>query len=160
MSVRIDGDIRKLAIKINSLRNVDFKAINQVISEGLRSSTRERFKEQRTPDGKSWETSIRASTTGGSTLTDSARLKNSIRSRSDKSGAAVGTNLIYAKTHQFGTRRVIRAKSTKGLRFKVNGQWMTKQKVKINIPARPFLGIGDEDTKEIRAVLQNVLMEE
>ena len=66
-------------------------------------------------------------------------------------GAAVGTNTIYAATHQFGAEdRTIRAKKGKYLRFQTGNGWVTVEKVTVNIPARPFLGISEEDQKEIR----------
>lgn len=156
-SIRLEGDTTRLMKKLSQLQNMNVKGINTAIGEGLRTSTADRFKEQKEPSGKSWRTSIRASTQGGVTMTDSARLKSSIRSKSDKTGAAVGTNVKYAATHQFGDKRTIRAKSSKGLRFNVGGQWVTKNKVKVNIPARPFLGISKDDEQEIRGILEDAL---
>jgi len=156
-SIRLEGDTRQLMKKLQKLQNTDTKGINKSIAESLRTSTGERFKEQKEPSGKKWKNSIRASEEGGVTLTNTARLKNSIKSVADKSGAAVGTNTIYAGTHQFGARRTIRAESARGLRFKVGGKWVTKKKVKINIPARPFLGISKDDQEEIKGILEDAL---
>ena len=53
--------------------------------------------------------------------------------------------------HQFGAEdRTIRAKKGKYLRFQAGNGWVTVEKVTVNIPARPFLGISEEDQKEIR----------
>ncbi len=157
-SIRLEGDTRQLLRKLQKLKNIDKKGINKAIGEGLRSSTVERFSTQKAPDGKKWRNSIRASEDGGVTLTKTARLKNSIKSYGDGAGAVVGTNTIYAGTHQFGARRTIRAESPKGLRFKVSGgKWVTKKKVKVNIPARPFLGISKEDQEEIRDTIEKAL---
>ena len=71
---------------------------------------------------------------------------------------AVGTNSIYAATHQFGDpHRVIRAKKKKNLKFKINGQWVSKKNVVVNIPARPFLGISEEDDEDIRSILDTMI---
>lgn len=161
-SIRLEGDVRKLTKRLRALENVDIRAVGLVLAEALRTSTRERFKEQKDPDGKSWQPSIRASQTGGSTLTDTARLKNSIKSRADLTGFAIGTNLIYARTHQFGEKGrevTIRAKTSKGLIFKIGERWIRKRqvKVKIKIPARPYLGISEEDMLEIKGTLEDVL---
>lgn len=157
-SIRLEGDTRQLLRKLQKLKDIDKKGINKAIGNSLRSSTVERFSTQKAPDGKKWRNSIRASENGGVTLTETARLKNSIKSYGNESGAAVGTNTIYAGTHQFGARRTIRAESPKGLRFKVSGgKWVTKNKVKVNIPARPFLGLSEEDQEEIRGILEDAL---
>jgi phage virion morphogenesis protein len=139
------------------MENTNFKGINQAIAESLRTTTRERFKDQKSPSGKEWKKSIRARERGGVTLSDSARLKNSIRSRSDGSSAVVGTNTIYARTHQFGDTRTIRARAKNGLKFKIGNKWVTKKQVTIRIPERPFLGISEEDTKEIQSILEDAL---
>lgn len=160
-SIRLDGDVRRLMKRVGKLKDIDFKAANLTLAETLRSSTRERFKTQKSPEGKAWKTSIRAAEEGGSTLTDTARLKNSIKSTADSSGFAVGTNTIYGRTHQFGEEsRTIRAKGNKRLRFKINGQWVTAKKVVISIPARPYLGISDEDMAEIKGTLKDLLGED
>nr|DAZ33165.1 MAG TPA: virion morphogenesis protein [Caudoviricetes sp.] len=158
-SIRLEGDTKRLMNKLKKLQNIDTKGINSAIAEGLRTSTLERFKEGKDPADKRWQTSIRAASEGGKTLVQTAQLRNSIRSKADKSGAAVGTNVKYAATHQFGAKRTIRAKSSKGLRFNVGGHWVTKDKVKVNIPARPFLGISKEDEEEIKGILEDALGE-
>ena len=102
------------------------------LGEGVRESTLERFKEGRAPDGRRWKTSIRAATTG--------------------------TNAKHAATHQFGDQgRTIRARKAKNLRFQVGGQWVSKKQVKVNIPARPFLGLSDEDMQEIKATTEEFI---
>lgn len=158
-SIRLEGDTTRLIKRLKQFQDIDVKGINSNIAEGLRTNTLDRFKESRDPTGKKWKTSIRAASEGGKTLIQTAQLRNSIRSKADKSGAAVGTNVKHAATHQFGDKRTIRAKSNKGLRFNVGGQWVTKNKVKVNIPARPFLGISKEDEEEIRNILQDAFKE-
>ena len=89
---------------------------------------------------------------------DSAQLRNSIHTRSEASGFAVGTNAKHASTHQLGAKnRLIKAKRKKYLRFKVNGRWVMKKKVKVTIPARPFLGLSDDDLQEIRETTEDFL---
>ena len=45
------------------------------------------------------------------------------------------------------------------LRFKVNGVWISTKQVHVRIPARPFLGISEDDDKMIRAELKAALEE-
>lgn len=92
-SIRLEGDTQAALRKIRSFAELDKKRINAAISEGVRESTIERFHTSNGPDGRRWETSIRAATEGGKTLVQTAQLRNSIRSKSDASGFAVGTNV-------------------------------------------------------------------
>ena len=135
------------------------------MSEAMRTYTLDLFRNEKAPDGQRLKSSIRASTEGGKTLTNTARMKNSIHSQSDASGFAVGTNTIYASTHQLGEpgRKItIRAKTSKGLVFRIDGKWIRKRQVtvKVKIPARPFLGLSEDDMQEIKATLEDALGEE
>ena len=137
---------------------IDKKNLNAALAEAARESTLERFRQSRDPSGKRWKTSIRAATVGGRTLIDTAQLRNSIKSYYDEKGFAVGTNVKHGSTHQFGEPgRTIRAKTTRGLRFQVGGQWVTKKQVKVKIPARPFLGLSKEDMREIKATVEEFI---
>ena len=101
------------------LHEAGLLAVEMCIRDRLRTSTVERFTEEKSPEGTSWKTSIRAREEGGKTLTKTTQLKNSIRSEVSDGGLAVGTNDIRAATHQFGDERTIRAKNKKYLTFKV-----------------------------------------
>ncbi|MFR1008017.1 MAG: phage virion morphogenesis protein [Ruminococcus sp.] len=97
---------------------------------------------------------------GGLTLTMTGQLKSSINARATEEGAEVGTNLVYAATHQFGASgRVIRAKNKPYLAFEYHGRTIRKKQVTVNIPARPFLGISDEDRQEIKSLVEEALSE-
>ena len=149
-SIRLDGDTRAMLRRIRSFSEIDKQGINAALAEGARESTLERFKQSKGPDGRRWKTSIRAAQEGGKTLIQSAQLRNSIHDKSDASGFAVGTNVKYAATHQFGEPgRTIRARKKKALRFQVGGKWVTKKQVRITIPARPFLGIDGQDKADV-----------
>lgn len=154
--VRIEGDIGPLKQMINRLSNLDKRGINKVIAEALRTSTIERFEKEKTPEGKRWKSSIRASSEGGKTLSKSGLLKTSIKDESSEAGVAIGTNSIYAATHQFGDSRTIKARG-KVLRFKVGGFWRSAKVVKVNIPKREFLGISEDDMAEIKATLNDFI---
>ncbi|PHS34903.1 MAG: phage virion morphogenesis protein [Alkaliphilus sp.] len=156
--IRLEGDVRGLMKKIANLKNIDLRGVNLTLGETLRTSTVQRFKDEEDPDEKAWEPSIRAKEENGKTLTSTALLRRSIKTSVSGSGFAVGTNKIYAATHQFGDEgRTIRAKSSKGLRFKIGSRWITKKKVVVNIPARPFLGISEKDMTEIKRTLEELV---
>lgn len=160
-SIRIEGDTRAMLRKIRSFSEIDKKSINAALAEGVRESTLERFKQSKDPSGKKWKMSIRASSENRKTLIQSSQLRNSIKSVSDATGFAVGTNAKHAATHQFGeSGRTIRARKKKALHFMVDGKWVYKKQVRIRIPARPFLGLSDEDMREIKATVEDFIAQE
>ena len=61
-----------------------------------------------------------------------------------------------------GRKITIRAKTSKGLVFRIDGKWIRKRQVtvKVKIPARPFLGLSEDDMQEIKATLEDALGEE
>ena len=46
--------------------------------------------------------------------------------------------------------------------FRIDGKWIRKRQVtvKVKIPARPFLGLSEDDMQEIKATLEDALGEE
>lgn len=163
-SIRLEGDIRRLMKRIRQFSELDKKRLNNVLSSVVRASTIDRFKTSRTPEGKRWEPSRRAEQEAGKTLVKTGIMKNSIRRSANDSGFAVGTNNIYAATHQLGEpgRRItIRAKTSRGLIFKIDGHWIRKKQVtiRIKIPARPFLGLSEDDMAEIKGTIEDFLEE-
>ncbi len=111
------------------------------IGEYLVSSTLERFEAGKDPDGRTWTPSARAWTQGlkgrrsrgfGRTLVDKGRLRGSIVYEATPQRVVVGTNVVYAAIHQFGG--------------------MAGRGRKVRIPARPYIGINEDDVKEIRGM--------
>ena len=139
VKVELNGDTGDLLKRLNKMKNLDVRGVLNSIAEGLRTSTVERFTDEKSPEGKSWKQSIRAKESGGKTLTQTTQLKTSIRSEVSNTGLAVGTNDIRAATHQYGDERTIRAKNKKYLSFQIGGKWIKAASVRVNIPARPFL---------------------
>ena len=125
------------------------------IGNMLVNSVLSRFQTRNGPDGKPWKPSIRALTEGGVTLTDRGHLRDSITHRTGPDSVEVGTNLTYAAIHQFGG--TIKAKTARGLKFRIGDRWSTKQSV--DIPARPFLGLDAGDRDEITEILRDHLAE-
>jgi phage virion morphogenesis protein len=117
-------------------------------------STQMRFEREEDPDGNPWPMSVRAVMQGGRTMTDTARLVQSLTHIASDAGVEVGTNVVYAAVHQTGG--TIRARASAGLRFRVNGSWVAKQEV--TLPKRAFLGLDEDDEKEIAAIAGDWLM--
>ncbi len=143
-------------------------------------STRHRFDTETGPDGQKWKPSLRAQITGGRTLTERGHLVGSISGRHGRDFAEWGANRIYAAIHQFGgeiekpaqTRMVRHRTDAKGnlLRSKImngNGlvfaknshkrvsiRWFIQHGHTVNMPARPFLGLSDEDSANILNIIE------
>lgn len=164
ISARVQGsaaiDARLAAL---AAANGDLSDLMDGIGFYLESSTIERFGTETDPDGKPWEKSQRAKDEGGKTLTDSSRLKSSISRRFSPSDAEVGTNVIYARPHQYGmddtvtvpahTRTINQAFGRSipgGLTIQV-GSFERQMKMF----KRSFLGISAEDEEEILALAED-----
>lgn len=147
MQVRTDGQakVEQTLARLVS-RMSDTLPLMDGIGLYLESATIERFDREQAPDGSKWKPSHRARAEGGKTLTDSARLKQSITHNASATRVEVGTNVIYAAVHQFGAK--ISAKSKKGLAFTLPGVGLVFAK-SVTIPARPFLGMSAEDETEV-----------
>ena len=135
--------LQELIIKLKKLENFDFNGIKAAIGQSLRTSTMERFRNQEDPEGKKWVASIRTKESGGSILSDTSILRNSIGVYRQSKSVELGTNTIYAAAHQFGDQRIIRAKG---------------RAIKRNIPKRSFLGLNDEDIEEIKGMFEKEII--
>lgn len=150
--MEVHGDWKKLTKVLNRLENVDFAKLHENIGEVLISTTHERFRNGRAPNGSKWKRGLKGT---GQTLVQSRLLRNSVTKRFSREGVEVGTNIKYARIHQKGG--TIRAKKAKFLRFKVGSRWAMKKSVKI--PARPFIGISTDDKQEIMRLFRETISE-
>lgn len=100
IAVQVTGldDVKR---KLNALKIPKAEG-HQVIAGVLKSGAKKRFVTQKAPDDTSWEPSKRALQEGGTTLRKKSHLMNSITARADATAAYVGTNIAYARIHQFG----------------------------------------------------------
>ncbi len=94
--------------------------------------------------------------TGGIVLNDSGRLKQSITMSADNSQVMVGSNLIYARIHQFGG--IIKPKRSNALCIPIGGDRIVQVK-KVEIPARPYLTITNKENSEIVNEAKEYIME-
>lgn len=153
MGLVLAGDFAKFKRDISQLKDLDKIGLAKKIGEALVSSTQARFETQKGPDGAEWPVSHRAANTGGQTLSDTGRLKNSISYHATAQGVEVGTNVKYAHVHQNGA--VIKPKKAKYLRFRIGTTWARKKLV--TLPPRPFIGISDADVEEIDGTIMDHL---
>lgn len=103
------------------------------------NSTRDRFTTGTDPDGNAWKPSHRVMEKGGKTLIKSGRLLSSLTRDSGDDFAQWGSNAIYAAIHQAG------GKAGRGH--------------KVEIPARPYLGINSDDEASIVDIINQHLAE-
>lgn len=120
------------------------------------NSTKQRFDDGVGPDGNAWKPSRRVMERGGKTLIDSSRLLDSITSDSGDDFAQWGSNAIYAAIHQAGGE--ISAKNGKSLFFRTPDGSERRVK-KVTIPARPYLGVNDDDEANIVDIVNQHLQE-
>ncbi len=135
----------------------DLTPVMTDIGAQLRQHVDERFEDERGPGGVPWKQSRRAREQKGQTLSDTGRLRQSITFRAARDSVEIGTDVRYAAVHQFGA--TICAKTAKGLRFKVglggSGGWRRLRQV--TIPARPFLGLDQQDLAEVDVIVRRHL---
>lgn len=127
-----------------------------MVGAALVSDVQSRFEEGRGPGRSPWPESLRAKLQGGKTLIDSNRLASSVTHQASARGVLHGTNLIYAAIHQFGG--TIEAKSAERLAFRLADGGFARPRA-VTIPARPFLGIDDEQEAIVGAELEAWLAE-
>ena len=111
------------------------KALLAEVGEAMVSSTMQRFIEGVGPDGTPWTPSQRALAQNGKTLVDKAHLQNSISAAVTSDAVFWGSNLPYAQIHQKG------GKAGRGK--------------KVTLPARPYLGLNNDDREEIAAIVSD-----
>lgn len=130
------------------------QALMESIGDALVSGTLKRFDAEEDPQGRKWEPSGRASEEGGQTLTSKGRLRDSIDRVATPDKVMVGSNLAYARIHQEGG--IITPKNAKKLVF--TGRGGKKVAVdKVTIPARPYLGVSEDDMDDVKAAMTNFL---
>lgn len=122
--------------------------ILRAIGDGLVRNTSRRFDLGYDPYGNPWADLNAAYESGKRNtriLQESGRLVQSISREVVGRELAVGSNVAYAAIHQFGG--TIRPKRGPYLVFRLAGAVVKTREV--FIPARPYLGIGDEDEDTI-----------
>ena len=172
-SIEITHNVDDILDAFNQLleRSENLAPVMKDIEGVLADATERAFDEEATPNHDPWE-DLSASTKAQrqdkgpwpvQKLHQSGRLASSIDTDSDETGAIIGSNAVYAAIHQFGAddlsvqipehnRRISQAFGKK-LSFPVY-QTVKSHSAKLNIPARPFIGLGPEDEDDILEILR------
>lgn len=143
---------------LQELRGFDRFELLDGVGAIAETQTRRRISDEKTsPDGVRWpswsESYAQTRPPGKSLLQDSGALLDSVAYYVEGDAVFVGEGVEYAHVHQDGARipaHVIRARNGKGLAF--NG--IVRRSVQFpgaTIPARPSLGVSDENGEEITA---------
>ena len=131
----VDDSALRAALARLAQAGADLRAPFATFGEHLDLVARERWDHQVAPDGSPWQDLKRATWRRKRTnqiLVESRDLRDTLRYVPDADELAFGTDRLYGATHQFGA-------DERG------------------IPARPFLGITDEDEIELTEILKDWL---
>lgn len=135
LSVRVRCDLQPFEDKLDRLVEMDFAGLHRKLGNVVLNDTLDAFRKGQSPFGEKWKVSGRVVAAGGrrkrlgerpagKTLVDTGRLRASLHVAADQDSAEVGTDLIYARIHQFGGET-----GRRGARF--------------DMPARPYMPIDE-----------------
>lgn len=160
VDIKIDVDNQAVAETLQRLGNIEpyLPPLLQSIAEYAIQSTRERMAREESPDGSKFaplNPLYAAAKKGPRILAESGTLAETLFWQMDGADAvAWGSNAIYARIHQEGG--VIKAKTEKGLAFRLGDQLV--QVMSVKIPARPYIGLSEADLVEIPEILVDGLL--
>ncbi|MGK9234777.1 phage virion morphogenesis protein [Inquilinus limosus] len=155
VSIRVDDAAVEAAVGRVVDRLTNARGLYDAIGAAMVVSTQMRFEREQAPDGNPWPPSLRAKLEGGKTLQKSGLLVGSITHVADDHGVEWGSNAPQARIHQLGGTIV--PKQAGALHFKLPGDLGWRTVASVTVPARPFLGIDDEDRAEIEAQVEDWL---
>lgn len=146
-TIRLEDAGAARALDALAAASTDKTELMDEIGRALVSSAVERIGTTNvSPDGVAWDPSHRAQRDGGKTLHDSGLLMRSINAWAAPDHVVVGTNVVYAGVHQLGAATgslgLWSGTDKNGRDIEVKSPWG-------DIPARPYLGISDEDQATI-----------
>lgn len=150
--------LKPLEARVRIMAGMDTSALMPRLGEYLQRSTQDRFKSQTSPDGATWDVLAprtlarkeKKKLNPGKVLTERGLLRKGIAWQLlNKSTVEVGSNLAYAAAHQFGMKQGYAGRGKyKTRRGSFPIPWG-------DIPARPFLGLSDQDKRKIDAIIRS-----
>lgn len=133
---RASEALRELAARGASL----YDAFDE-IGGSMVTATQQRFLDEEAPDGSAWarhsEATALARGDGAEVLRERGDLFDSLSHKPEDDRVLVGPNRVYARIHQEG------GQAGRGL--------------KVTIPARPYLGLNEDNIDEVRAIVTDHL---
>lgn len=159
ITIKLDGaDAVRERLREISSRMSNLSPILKAIGDRVAEQTKRRVESQGpAPDGTPWaplKPATLARKKHAKILTESGHLRDSIRYQlAGSNTVTVGTNLVYAAIHQLGGRtpaRTILPVRKKALYWPGAAHPVKSVSHPGSlIPARPFLGLSDRDSREI-----------
>ncbi len=154
MQIKIELDDASVQAAFNRLLRAgrDLTPVMAAIGEHLLNTTRERFDDEQSPEGKPWTplsamTLARKRKNRDKILTEYGHLRGTLAYRAGRQHIEIGSTRIYAGTHQFGAEQGAFGRTKRGGPIPRG-----------DIPARPFLGVSDEDRAEINQAVRDFLV--
>lgn len=151
---KLKGNLKKKIDKLQDLTQF-FQVVGAYVQ---RRTIKECFDKEQAPDGSKWqplsewrtkERRKRHKSGHMKILQDTGELRRSIKYQAAKDHVLIGSNLKYARIHQFGG--TIHSKQFRTSK-KDYSHYIVKRSV--NIPARPYLGITEQDRQYILKTFQ------
>lgn len=157
INIEYDDQQVQRAIRRLLRAGADLSPAMRTIADHLAASTRQTFDDETAPDGSPWQklkpSTIKQRERSGyvpiNILGRSGDLKASIIGQSDASSVVVGTDRIYATTHQFGAKKGVFGKTKRGAPI----PWG-------DIPARPFLGVNANQEENIQQIVLDYIKDQ
>lgn len=159
LETKINADAARRVFSQLSLVVADTAPVMRAIGTGLVENVHHRFETQAGPGGEPWaplNPEYAKIKRGPGILRESGMrggLMGSITRRASRDTVEIGTNKIYGAIHQFGG--IILPVHAKKLRFMLAGGLV--QMDQVTIPARPYLGIDQDDERVILETLVDAL---
>lgn len=163
--------ITRLQDRIGSLSKIDRRALLGLVGGEVESQVRRRIEtEKSSPEGIPWaDWSERHAATrhgGQSTLEGDGHLLGSIDHQVGGDSVEIGSNLVYAAVHQFGSgSESVNVPAHKRLITKVFGRelsmgvWASVDSYSFvqNIPDRAYLGLSGENEHDVEAIVDTFI---
>ena len=154
--IKMAGALVEVKIEDEELREIlgrvighleDTKPMMADIGEIVTESVMRNFEEKRAPDGTPWkplsEVTKARKLHPEHILIETTTLRDSIHPEASADRVEIGTDIVYAAVHQFGI----------GERSVISSRRRMPE-----IPARPFLGVRDDDWDEIKETVREYLV--
>lgn len=155
MSTAFSLDVAGIATKAGkSFNPISLDDMARALSFEGEQQTRTRIQSEKSaPDGTPWAKNAPwyAASKKGSLLQETGSLLDSLSAQPSGHQAEWGSNMIYAAVHQYGAE--ITPKTAK--RLFIGGRFARR----VTIPARPYLGLSDENFADMEALVLDVLDE-
>lgn len=150
IGVEIDVPREEMRGALGRFTDLDPAFLLDPIGALVTSQVQRRIDTEKTgPDGDAWA----PNSEGTETLVRSGALLDSIDYEVSGGAAEVGSSLVYGAIHQFGGTIV--PKQAEALVFRIGGRTIRAKKVEI--PARPYLGLSAANRAEIDALVATLL---